>query len=131
MKAKLTSQCDCCSNQISRRAFLRTAGAAALAAGPLTGMAAHFEPAKTIANRIGAPETLVRTRYNTLSEEQRASICFRFDHPLRSKVDNNWFITDKKVGSNFFTKDQRQMIKDIFRDLHSPEYADRVYRQVE
>ena len=56
---------------------------------------------------------------------------FPFDHPLRSKVDNNWFITDKKVGSEFFTKDQRQMVKDIFHDLHSPEYADTVYRQVE
>jgi len=132
MKAKLTSPCDCCSNQISRRDFLKTTSVAALAAGgALTGMAAHFQPAKTIANRIGAPETLVGSLYKSLSEEQRTGICFPFDHPLRSKVDNNWFITDKKVGSTFFTKDQRQMIKDIFRDLHSPEYAETVYRQVE
>jgi len=62
MKAKLSFDCGCCSNQPSRRDFLKTTvtGVAALAAaGPLTGMASHFEPAKVIANRVGTPETLV------------------------------------------------------------------------
>jgi len=134
MKAKSSLDCGCCSNPSSRREFLKTtvtSVAALAAAGPLTGMAARFEPAKVIGNRVGTPETLVGTLYKTLGEEQRKAICFPFEHPLRSKVDNNWFITDKKVGSSFFTKDQRQMIKDIFHDLHSPEYAETVYRQVE
>ncbi len=133
MKANLPFQCDCCSNETSRREFLKTTvtAAALAAASPLTGIAARFEPAKIIANRIGTPETLVGTLYKTLTEEQRKAVCFSFDHPLRSKVDNNWFITDKKIGSSFFTKDQRQMVKDIFRDLHSPEYAETVFRQVE
>src|SRR2546430_14470508 len=134
MKAKLSFDCGCCSHQGSRREFLKTTvtGVAALAAaGPLTGMAAHFEPAKVTANRIATPETLVGALHKTLTEEQRKAICFPFEHPLRSKVDNNWFITDKKVGSSFFKKDQREMIKDIFHDLHSPEYAEVVYKQVE
>jgi len=134
MKAKASFECDGCSHQIARREFLKTtvtSVAALAAAGPLTGMAAHFEPAKVIANRIGTPETLVGALHKTLTEEQRKAICFPFEHPLRSKVDNNWFITDKKIGSSFFTKDQRQMVKDIFHDLHSPEYAETVYRQVE
>lgn len=134
MKATLSSDCGHCCNQPSRREFLKTTvtGVAALAStAPLTGLAAHFEPAKIIANRAGTPETLVGVLYKTLTEEQRKAICFPFDHPLRSKVDNNWFITDKKIGSSFFTKDQRQMVNDIFRNLHSPEYAETVYKQVE
>src|SRR4051794_10863566 len=109
MKAKIAFECDCCSHQVSRRDFLKNTvtGAVALAAAaPLTGIAAQFEPAKKIANRIGTPETLVATLYKSLGEEQRKAICFPFDHPLRSKVDNNWFITDKKIGSSFFTADQ-------------------------
>ena len=134
MKAKSSFECDCCSNPTSRREFLKTTvtGVAALAAAaPLTGFAAQPQPAKAIANRVGTPETLVGTLYKSLGEEQRSAICFPFDHPLRSKVDNNWFITDKKLGSSFFTADQQRMIKEIFRDLHSPEYADIVYKQVE
>src|SRR5438552_2206728 len=98
MKAKSSFECGCSSNQISRREFFKTTttGVAALAAAsPLTGIAARFEPAKTIANRIGTPETLVGTLYKSFSDEQRKAICFPFDHPLRSKVDNHWFITDK------------------------------------
>src|SRR2546430_1759632 len=134
MKAKLSFDCGCCSHQGSRREFLKTTvtGVAALAAaGPLTGMAAHFEPAKVIANRIGTPETLVGALHKTLTEEQRKAICFPFEHPLRSKVDNNWFITDKKIGSSFFTKDQRQMVKDIFHDLNSPKSGEPFYRRVD
>jgi hypothetical protein len=135
MKTKFSFDCDCGSNQTSRREFFKTTvtGVAALAtAYPLSGMAGHFEPPKKIiANRMATPETLVGTLYKTLTDEQRKAICFPFDHPLRSKVDNNWFITDKKIGSSFFTKDQQQMVKDIFHDLHSPEYAETVYRQVE
>lgn len=75
-------------------------------------------------------ETLVSSLYKTLSEEQRGAICFPFDHPLRSKVDNNWHITDKTL-TGFFSKDQQAMIREIFVGLHSPEYAERVVKQVE
>ena len=77
-----------------------------------------------------ASETLVSTLHKTLSEEQRKAICFPFEHPLRSKVDNNWYITDKKIGT-FFTADQQAMIREIFLKLHSPEYAGKVLQQVE
>lgn len=76
------------------------------------------------------PETLVATLYKSLSEEQRKAVCFAFDHPLRSKVDNNWHITDKKV-SEFFTRDQQAMVKEIFMGIHSEQYADTVFKQVE
>jgi len=57
-------------------------------------------------------------------------VVFPFDHPLRSKVDNNWHITKQKVA-DFFTPDQQAMIREIFLKMHSPEYAERVMKQVE
>jgi hypothetical protein len=74
-------------------------------------------------------ETLVTTFYHSLTEAQRQAVVLPFDHPLRSKVDNNWYIRDQKVG-NFFTKDQQAMIREIFLGMHSPEYAEKVLGQV-
>ena len=84
----------------------------------------------TAAATKATSETLVATLFKSLSEEQRKIIAFPFDHPLRSKVDNNWMITDKKI-SEFYTKDQQAMIREIFLGLHNPEYADKVMQQVE
>jgi hypothetical protein len=73
---------------------------------------------------------VVTTLFNSLNDEQRKAVVFPFDHPLRSKVDNNWQITDKKLAQ-FFTADQQAMVREIFDGLHSPEYAERVRQQVE
>ena len=105
---------------IDRRGFLRqtTAAAAAMALAP---WARAAEKAKS--------ETLVQQLYGSLSEEQKKSICFPFDHARRSMVDNNWHIVDQKLGA-FFTKDQQALVRDIFMGLHSPEYAETVMKQV-
>ena len=124
-----SNECECC-REVTRRTFLKTtvAGAAAVAAGPLTSLA--VSQAETTAAKKATSETLVATLFKSLSEEQRKVIAFPFDHPLRSKVDNNWMITDKKI-SEFYTKDQQAMIREIFLGLHNPEYADKVMQQVE
>ena len=70
-------------------------------------------------------ETLVATLYKSLSAEQKQKVAFPFDHPLRSKVDNNWQITPVTVAE-FFTPDQQAMITEIFRGLHNPEFVDKV-----
>ncbi|MBI1895899.1 MAG: DUF3500 domain-containing protein, partial [Acidobacteria bacterium] len=57
-------------------------------------------------------------------------IAFPFDHPLRSKVDNNWHITPHPVGK-FYTPDQQAMITEIFRGLHNPEFVDKVMQHVQ
>ncbi|MEM8953112.1 MAG: DUF3500 domain-containing protein [Verrucomicrobiota bacterium] len=74
-------------------------------------------------------ETIVKSLYDSLSHQQRNAICFPFDHALRSRVDNNWNITQSSVAS--FNRDQQAMIKEIFMSMHSPEYAKTVYNQVE
>src|SRR5690242_13127904 len=95
--------CDCLES-FSRRRFLQTtlAGTAALSAAPL--IAAPTAKSKA--------ETLSAQFYKTLTEQQRAAVCFPFDHELRSRVDNNWHIT-KPTLANFFTPDQQAMVKEI------------------
>lgn len=125
--------CGCeLSPALSRRQFLKTsAGALGLTAAATATGRSLLEPvlADSTPTKNGS-ETLVSTLYKSLSDEQKKSICFPFDHPLRQKVDNNWHIVDKTVR-DFFNKDQQQMIREIFRGLHSPEYQDIVYKQVE
>ncbi len=103
--------------RIERRAFLKkTVGAfAAAAIAPLA--------------RAAKSETLVQQFAKTLTEAQRAKICFSFEDRKRTLVDNNWHIVDEKLGS-FFTKDQQAMVREIFLGLHSPEYAEKVMQQV-
>src|SRR5438093_9331898 len=108
------SSCPDCS-PFDRRQFLKTAAAAS--AGALAATAApKFR---------GDSETLVTTLYKSLQPEQRAKMCFPFDHALRSKVDANWQITEARVGKAF-TPDQQAMIEEIFRGLHNPEFYDKV-----
>ena len=108
------SSCPDCS-PLDRRQFLKTAATAT--AGAL---------AATAAPKLRADsETLVTTLYKSLTPEQRAKICFAFDHELRSKVDANWQITEARVGKAFMP-DQQAMIEEIFRGLHNPEFYDKV-----
>src|SRR5262245_37314778 len=105
------------SHEASRRKFLKTAavGGAAVLSGPaLAAPAAQAQP-----------ETLVATLFKSLTDAQKPVVAFPFDHPLRSKVDNNWKIT--KPIAEVFDKDQTAMIREIFLGVHSPDYAKRVY----
>lgn len=116
---------DC--DSVDRRAFLKAsaAGVAAASAGLTFGsnlLAADKKQPQA--------ETLVKQLYGTLSDEQKKVIVFPFDHELRSKVDNNWHITKSRVG-NDFTKDQQQLIMDIFKGLHSEEFAETAVQQVD
>ncbi len=118
---------DC--DEMDRRDFLKTVvvagvGVATASAVPVQGntpLAASSGP--SLKERS---ETLVATLYKNLSPEQKQKIAFPFDHPLRSKVDNNWRITPVTVGE-FFTPDQQAMISEIFRGLHDPEFVEKVF----
>ena len=108
-------QCPDC-DPVDRRQFLKTA-----ALGTAGATIAAALPRKL----GGSSETLVATLYTSLSPEQKTKIVFPFDHPLRSKVDNNWHIVPQKIGA-FFTADQQAMIEEIFRGLHNPDFVDQV-----
>ena len=110
----------------SRCDFLRTTAAGLVTVAAGAGLYSAGALRLAAAENAAVPaETLVAQFYRSLNEEQKKVICFPFDHPLRSKVDNNWFIVKPRIGS-FLNKDQQQMVRDIFMDLHSEEYADKV-----
>ncbi len=119
-----TSPCDDACD-LGRRAFLRKSAGAGLALGIGPGALAIGAEEKSPAS-----ETLVASFYKTLTDEQRKEICFPFDHILRSEVNNNWQITKHRLNA-FFNKDQQEMIRQIFMGLHSEEYAEKVFGQVE
>ncbi len=102
------------SGRMNRRQFVQTTGLGALALA--TG--ASGTPS-------ASSETIVSQLYDSLSAEQRSKVTFPFDHPLRSKIDNNWHITPHRIG-DFYSADQQAMIQDIFRGLHNPDFYDKV-----
>src|SRR3989441_12058557 len=114
-------------NEIDRREFIKTVAVGSV--GLVTTAAPKlYGSSETLLVRPKAKErseTLVATLYKSLSAEQKQKVAFPFDHPLRSKVDNNWQITPVTVAE-FFTPDQQAMIAEIFRGLHNPEFVDKV-----
>jgi hypothetical protein len=120
---------------VSRREFVRVASstAAALAAGSaLAGRLVAEESARP------AAESSVKKLYDLLSPAQKEEICFDWDYSddrglLRTHVSNNWSITDvskMNVGSSFFSKDQQDLIREIFLGLYNPDWHERIFRQL-
>src|SRR5262245_55508650 len=80
--------CPDCDLMVDRRKFLKTAatGIAASVAAPRLGGPAPGDSAPA-ATASPSSETLVTTLYRSLNEEQRKTVVFPFDNPLRLKVD--------------------------------------------
>jgi hypothetical protein len=75
--------------------------------------------------------------YDMLSPKQREAICFTWDHMdparglLRTRVANNWDITENYINdSDFYTKDQQALIRQIFEGIISPEWHERIDKQL-
>jgi hypothetical protein len=116
-------------DRLSRRHLL--AGAAACAGGAMLGGLRADEPAAAIA------ETLAGRLHASLTPAQRQQVCFDWDyrHPkfglLRTRVGNNWNATEPNVDSDFFTKDQQRLVREIFEQLIEPEWHARFDKQME
>ena len=138
MSEKQTNCPDCAgrisdtSSEVDRRRFLQTAGAATVAVGatPL------FAVAKD--NKGGSdPESVVKHLFESLSAKQKEEICFDWDYQdpkrklLRTRVANNWQVTRPVINTDFYTDDQRRMIRDIFEGVIQPEWHDRMDKQLE
>ncbi len=120
---------DCSRDDVSRRAFVKHT-AAGLAASSLLGATGSAIAAKPAAAAKPTSETLVTQLYKTLTPAQKKVMAFKYDHSLRHEIENNWFITKARVGQSF-NKDQQALIHDIFINLHSEEYIDKVIKQVD
>src|SRR5262245_536014 len=107
---------------MSRRKFLASAGALAVAAGAAPLGVWADEPMAAVAKEAAAatapvvPETLVKQLFDTFSADQAKKVCFDWDHKdprrglLRTHVANNWKVTPQEVSGEFYTKEQQALI---------------------
>ncbi len=82
-------------------------------------------------------ETLAGRLHASLSPDQRSKVCVPWDyvHPkfglLRTRVGNNWNATAPAVKGDFFSKDQQQIVREIFERLIDPDWHARFDKQLE
>jgi hypothetical protein len=118
---------------VGRRDFL--ASASALAVAGLASGSGHLTTRLFASPIDQSPESLVKTLYDSLSEQQRQAVCFDWDYTskdrglLRTRVANNWNITKPTLLSDFYTQDQRDLVKTIFEGMIDPTWHDRFYKQ--
>lgn len=119
---------DC--DTVDRRHFLKSAtGAAVLGA---VGSSFWSLPGAFAApSSKSTAETAVGRLYDSLSADQKKTICFGAADPIRQKVNANWHITKPTIKSDFYTKDQRQIIDEIVRNVTSKDGYERLKKQVE
>ena len=117
--------------ELDRRRFLQGLGGTAVAAATLGW------PTRGLAAVTDSPEALARELHRRLSDAQRAEIAFPWDHVdgdrglLRARVSANWNITRPELHSDFFTSDQRALVRAVFEGLIDPGWHERYDRQLQ
>lgn len=69
--------------------------------------------------------------YKSLTEEQHAKIVLPADHAKRKFISNWWYICPDQRLHTFYTKDQQDLVKQIFDSLHSSAYREKMTWQVQ
>jgi hypothetical protein len=133
--SRRTTSCPDCEGrgfELDRRHFLAAAGAAATAAA-----LPRIVFADDKAEGKATPETLVKKLYDTLTEDQRKTVAFAWDHEdpklglLRTRVSNNWHITAPEIAGSFYTKDQQEIARAIYEGLFQPEWVKQIDQQLQ
>ena len=104
----------------TRRDVIRTLSATALLSALPSLRAAKLEK-----------DSLPMQFYKSLSEEQRGKICLPVNHAKRQFVSNWWYICPEQRLNTFYTKDQQDLVRQIFESLHSPEHREKMNWQVQ
>jgi Protein of unknown function (DUF3500)/TAT (twin-arginine translocation) pathway signal sequence len=129
---------DCDSTPPDRRDFLKTAAGAAMAGAAILGAPASVVRAAPPTASSAAEQALVAL-YATLTDMQKRTVCFDWDYTqtgegnrglLRSHVSNNWQITQPHIDSDFYTREQKAILFDIFKGIIHPDWHTRVQRQL-
>lgn len=80
--------------------------------------------------------SMVKQLHSSLSGMQRSQMCFDWNHAteehglLRSHLQANWQINPHAVFSDFYTKDQQELIEAIFWSLYNPEWKKKIQKQL-
>lgn len=146
MEKPLNRRCRDCESEdfmggMTRRDWLRTSAALTAAGFPWLARAAEDTPSSP--KKVSTPETLVKILYDSLTPDQKRKMCFSWDYTetegknprglLRTHVSNNWQVvpSTRITGErSIYTKDQQQLILDIFKGLTNPEWHDRFMKQL-
>jgi hypothetical protein len=131
---RVCPDCETESSGVDRRQFLKVgATAVAISAMPVwIGSAAHAADKPK-----GEPETLVKTLFETLSDDQKSKMCYDWDHVdpkmglLRTRVANNWHINSVEIKGDFYTKPQKELIRAIFEGCYNPEWISKIDKQLD
>jgi hypothetical protein len=128
---------DCGSSaSVNRRDFLRATGAAVVATAAMPALVPAVARAADTA-KAQQPESIVKVLFESMSDKQKQAVCFDWDFVeserglLRTRVANNWQITDPVVNTDFYTAEQQKMIRDIFEGMIQPDWHKRIYKQCE
>jgi hypothetical protein len=112
---------------LSRRDFVKTVGTAALAATvpPSAHHASRPRQGRVRPARRGRRRPLLPS----LRDDQRRRICFPFDHPKRSQVQNNWAVVEPTIGD--MTSEQQALCAEVFQNLCSEDGRERFSKQMQ
>lgn len=123
--SKSADHSDPCHN-VDRRHFLKASALAAASSAFWTLPGAYAAPTSK-----SAAETAVGEFYGTLSADQKQTICFGVNDPLRQRINANWHVTKPTIASDFYTAKQRQIVDEIVKNLTSKDGYERLKKQVE
>ena len=113
----------------NRRSFIKTvAGASALALLSTRSLSAGLFSGPSLNS---ASETAVSEFFKSLTDEQKKTLCFPFEHELRHRISANWHVTKPTLGEIFYTSPQREMISRIIKGLCSEEGHERMQKQMD
>lgn len=116
---------DC--GPVNRRSFVKT-GASALALLATRSLSAGLFSGPSLTS---ASETAVSEFFKTLTDVQKKTLCFPFEHELRHRISANWHVTEPTLGETFYTSPQREMISRIVKGLCSEEGHERLTKQMD
>lgn len=126
-------RCPDCDAAVARRDFLKGVGGA-IALGASAPLWTSLPGAYAAPTRSSAAETAVQKFYQTLSDAQKSGpggICFPYQHELRRRINANWHVTKPTIGGDYYTVEQRGLIKEILQGATSEEGYQKLIAQTE
>jgi len=115
----------------TRRNFLGTAGAMAATSMATGGWLANAGFVHAGPSRQSLADTIIGEFYESLTANQRTTVCKSFDDPLRKQVDANWHVVKANIASDFYSKSQQSMALEIVKQLTSESGHETILKQTE
>ena len=115
----------------NRRNFIQQSAAVVAASAALPKLVSANEA------KASTSESLVKVLYDSLKAEQREKVCYDWDFVdpkrglLRTRVSANWMINPVEVKSEFYTGEQKDLIRKIFEGIVNPAWHANFDKQME